>query len=146
MQNFGWKYIIIIVAGIALIVSGVLSSFNTANLLETGSETTAVVTERTQGGRNARARVFVEYTVDGVLYRNRLNIQFARTYLEQEVAILYNPDNPNEITPRDRGWATDDSLFGLGSRFGSGVMLILLSVYLGWRNFKRTRQGNAAHS
>ena len=147
MQHFGLKQIIIIIAGIALIGFGIFAYINTANLVASGSETTATVVERTQGGRHTASRTYVEYIVDGVLYRNRLSIQFAHTYIGQEVAILYNPDNPRQITPSVRAWATDDLASNIISgHFIVGVLLILVGMRNGWRHIKKSKQATAVQS
>ena len=146
LQHFSLKQILVIVIGIALIVFGIFSHINTANLIDIGLETTAVVVERrrTGGGGTTTTHVFVEYTVDGVLYRNHLAIQFARTYEGEEVIILYNPNNPNQITLRDRDRATDnlDEFSFLLGRFPLGALLIFFGVRNGLRNIKKSKQKN----
>jgi len=76
-----------------------------AYLRNSGLETTAVVVEiREPSGLRTAGQstiIFVRYTVNEVSYTNRLQIGSRHAYMGREVAILYNPGNPNQITARD---------------------------------------------
>ncbi|WP_310601529.1 DUF3592 domain-containing protein [Anaerosporobacter sp.] len=141
MSNFGLKNIIGIIVGIGIIVINVMNFINKEALMQNGLETTAIVTEISTRGKNRSisTKVYVKYTVDDVFYNNHLSIQNYGRYIGEEIAILYNPNNPNTITPRDRSIATDDTV-SLAWSSGAGVILILLSISLGRNNVKKVKR------
>ena len=56
----------------------------------------AEITEIFLSGENQN--VIVEYTVDGVVYTEKLNFYSSSFYIGKEIDILYSPENPRQIT------------------------------------------------
>jgi len=103
MQSLGVRIIVrkivIIIVGLGFLISGIITYVNRAELINNGSETTAIVTEiRISRARGAGTNVFVMYIVGGVVYNNRIDLQSGTTYVGDIVDILYNPNNPYNIT------------------------------------------------
>ena len=137
MSRLGARFFVGIVVGIAFLIPTVTTYLDRIELVNSGLESTATVTSFR--GIRSTARfdgrpLYVQYTVNGTVYNNLLNLKFANTYIGDEVIILYNPNNPNNITPKDRDRATDSIVFG--GRFAIAVLVILLSVFDG-RNHAR---------
>ena len=127
--------------GLGLILLFAIVGINTqvriANLIDNGSETTAVIVQRWVGGggqHHTSIRIYVSYTVDGMAYRNRLYMRPDDAYVGQEVAILYNPDAPRQITVQDRAlsdWVNESIVIPLLT-VGVGALLLVASIRI-WR-------------
>lgn len=118
------RRIIGIIAGIAAMVIGVfvlLSHFNaqktqvaeaTATVIRIDSE----VQTDTDGLDNRMYYPVVEYTIDGKTYESRLDNTGTSNSAEfkegQEIAIQYNPDNPEELSKKgDKGGLVGGIIF-----------------------------------
>ena len=128
-----WRICLLIGVLIIVVSTIIHASFRAEHnaLINHGSETTATISRindqriRLRGGNAGFVHVYVRYTVNGVTHNNRLEIRSVRRYVGEEIAILYNPDNPSQITARDR------HLVPPASEERGGVLI----VGIGWGAF-----------
>ena len=127
---------ILIIIGIIFIIFGVLLIIENANLRRNGYQTIATVVElreveiRGRRGRRTRIDVFVNYTVDNIIYKNQLFITPSGTYIGEEILIYYNTRNPGGhiITVDNR---SDNS--------GGPLLLIIAAILICIGIIKRKR-------
>ena len=134
----------IIFVVVVMIVSGLFAYLNQIELRENGSETTAIVTEiRRSLAIGGDTRLFVQYTVGGMVYQNQLRIAVRDAYVGEEVLIYYNPNNPNRITPVDRTRAVDT----LGRMLLMPLTLsLMLAIGLTWATLDARYKANRAEN
>jgi len=119
-----------ILIGAGLIIFGVVYSIHSHIRLNTlinhGTEIRAHITFIQNIGGATGTQIYVTYTTtEGGRYTTRLHIRPGGTYRGQGVDILYNPNNPRQITVRDRNLA-DPVNEGVFSQ-----VLLLLPIALG---------------
>jgi hypothetical protein len=125
----------LILAGIALSAFGVFFYFHQQSFLEKAQETTGRVTKIEQTTRTSRTdgvsrtvyeyRPVVEFALEGRGYTFRGDTsQSANAYAEgQEVAVLYNAENPSDAQIKSDSRQMTNFLF-----MGGGVLMLLVGV------------------
>ena len=96
--------LIIILAGLGLLIAGILVQINSKNFAQNANEATATITRiemdsRTDsdGDTTTDYTVFVEFEVDGKIYSGRLGFYSVGMYEGGTVTVLYNIDNPQNF-------------------------------------------------
>lgn len=110
---------VFLIAGIILIVAGIVSQINTSNFLKTAIKTDAKITADGDLNHN----VHISFVVDGKTYEGRLNEYSNSRY----IAIYYNPDNPNDFIGSN-GTFSNCILIALGIIFSTISIFIIQSL------------------
>lgn len=116
-------------AAIFFIVVGIMGNAFSNNFITAAQKTEARIcdidayTERNHKGRNVRKhKVYVDYTVDGIIYDHVLLDNYNSSMkVGSVIEIYYNPKNPGEISKGDK---TIYIFFICG-----GTILALITVY-----------------
>lgn len=109
-----WIAIIILsFMAIIFIVIGVVLKINNDKFMATAEKTTGTITEievyytrDSDGDRVRKHRVYVEYTVDGEKYENRLDSYNSAMRVGGSVTVYYDPQNPTDISSGDASIVT----------------------------------------
>lgn len=95
---------IFLLIGLFMLGGGVMSHIAFTNFEKSAKETEAVITNidtsrrHSQGETKTEHTVYVSYEVDGQQYHEQLNYYTSSMRVGQRIKLLYNPDDPNDIT------------------------------------------------
>ena len=93
-------------------------------------ETTATIVELVEysAGEDVTYEVFVNYTVDGVLYEHvELNSYSGSLQEGKEITILYDPSNPSKIVGKSSSWLPI-LLFAGGALFAAIAVVVIVNT------------------
>lgn len=112
--------LLLIVGGVVFIIFGSVS----VKQMKTYTEVPAVVSriEREwvpdgEGGDTEQINIFVTYTVDGKEYTEQLQNTSTKLKQGENITVLYNPEDPTEVSGASKG--------GVALQIGFGCLLVL---------------------
>ena len=120
---------VFLIAGIVLIVAGIVSQINTSNFLKTAIKTDAKITADGDLNHN----VHISFVVDGKTYEGRLNEYNNSMYTGGLTTIYYNPDNPNDFIGSN-GTFSNCILIAIG------VVFSIVSIFIIHHFAKKNRE------
>jgi len=135
MKNSVPKGVIIIflLAGLGLLIAGILVQNNSKNFAQHAKEATATITQidydyhtDSDGDTTTNYTVYVEFEVDGKTYSGRLGFYSAGMYEGGTVTVLYDIGNPQNF----RSKSGDTFIYILLVLVGIAVMAIGLIFFL----------------
>ena len=109
-----------VVIGILLLAVGVVLLFTSPSsdkFVETTAEIVQIIEERSFDDE-VTYYTFVEYRVDGVLYRQQLDTYDGTFYEGKQITVYFNPENPSEV----HGSTTSFTLYAF---IAGGVCLLI---------------------
>ena len=95
--------IIFFTVGTVFIVTGGFVHMSNASFMKNADTTYAEITdiEHDYNYRNGKKKkdydVWIEYTVDGIIYNQRLNSYDSSMYVGKEIEVYYDPENPSDV-------------------------------------------------
>jgi len=144
-SDFGFKNVVVIIFCLIVMAPNVIIFINRSQALNNGLEATALVTDFNSGTRGIYPRAYITYLVDGKKYQKYLLVKINRVRPGDEITILYNKDNPQKITLKNRKDAADNTI-ELILYSALAILCLILHVFIGCRNLIKTNLNAAGQT
>lgn len=138
--------VMIAVFGVIFLIIGLFVAKDEKEFRENALQTTGTITEitvdyirKTDGKTKKEYDVYIEYTVDGIVYNDRLSYYDSSMHKGQSITLYYNPEDPSDVI----GEKTGTGVFILVSCFFIilGIVFIIPSVLSGNKKKKLMESG-----